>query len=453
MLKPRGAFAGFGEVNSPMDVIEASCARAKQLLEHSGIELISTPVITDDCERRDIKRAISNLKGKDFDFLVVCLAGWIPTHAVIDIINEFKEKPMILWGLSGRYEGGRLVTAAAQAGTSALRKVMEDMGFNFTYVYNLPGKDDGVEKVVRYATAAAAVARLRRARIGMMGYRDMNLYGTLFDGVSLRSRIGPDIEIFEMLEMMQRLESLDKASIDKVVEEQIEAKWKFVNDENREVLQKGAAYYLAIRQKVVERGYEAVSLIDVDGMKKLLGFPPAIIFMLLGQDPGICTVPENDSLGAVTQLMARYLTGQISAYLEFYEFMEESVLLGAPDFVPDEVVDGDIKVMFANFGKISAGAMNVSTVRSGRVSIFRLTAKDGRYAMHMAGGVASVPGKWEEAGWSQPAPQLPSLEIKLDMPVEQFAQNVMSQHYIVTYGDNLAVMKDLCRILGVDVIE
>jgi len=48
---------------------------------------------------------------------------------------------------------------------------------------------------------------------------------------------------------------------------------------------------------VRERGYRAVSLIDVDGMKKLLGFPPAPIFSLLSEDPGVCTVPENDTSG------------------------------------------------------------------------------------------------------------------------------------------------------------
>jgi len=38
--------------------------------------------------------------------------------------------------------------------------------------------------------------------------------------------------------------------------------------------------------------------------------------------------------------MLRSLTGQIAAYLEFYEFMDDRVLMGVPDFVPREVVDG-----------------------------------------------------------------------------------------------------------------
>ena len=39
----------------------------------------------------------------------------------------------------------------------------------------------------------------------MAGYRDMRLYGTLYDGVSLKGRIGPEIEHFELLEIAQLL--------------------------------------------------------------------------------------------------------------------------------------------------------------------------------------------------------------------------------------------------------
>jgi len=196
-----------------------------------------------------------------------------------------------------------------------------------------------------------------------------------------------------------------------------------------------------------------VSLIDVDGMKKLLGLPPAPIFSLLSEDPGVCTVPENDTLGAVTQLMLRSLTGQIAAYLEFYEFMDDRVLLGAPDFVPREVVDGKVTILPSKFGDFGEGLLNVSRVKTGRVTLARLTSSGDRYAMHMATGNAVTPRKWEECGWAPPAPMLPSLEVVLDTPVEAFAQRVMSQHYFIVYGDATAEIAELCRLLGVEVLR
>jgi hypothetical protein len=76
-------------------------------------------------------------------------------------------------------------------------------------------------------------------------------------------------------------------------------------------------------------------------MKKPSGFPPAMIFMLLADREGICTVPENDCLGNVTQVIINALTGQIAAYLEFYEFFTDGVLAGVPDYVPKEIVENE----------------------------------------------------------------------------------------------------------------
>jgi hypothetical protein len=69
----------------------------------------------------------------------------------------------------------------------------------------------------------------------------------------------------------------------------------------------------------------------------------------------------------------------------------------------------------------------------------------------MVKGTGVAPGKWEEAGWTQPAPQLPGLEIFLD-DMDGFTKNVMCQHYIISYGDNTEKIRDLCDIIGIQVI-
>ena len=43
------------------------------------------------------------------------------------------------------------------------------------------------------------------------------------------------------------------------------------------------------------------------------------------------------------------------------------------------------------------------------------------------------------------------LEVELE-DVEDFADKVMCQHYIISYGDNRGLITDLCNILGIEVI-
>ena len=279
----------------------------------------------------------------------------------------------------------------------------------------------------------------------------MNLYGTQADGPSLKRVVGAEIETFEMLELQQRYEKITQEEKQEVINACM-GKWKFLKPAKQESMEMAAGYYLAAKAICQERGYDAISLKDVDGMKKLLGFPPAPIFMLLGDEEGLATIPENDALGNVTQLMVKYLTGQCAAYLEFYEFFENSVLAGVPDYVPAQIVDGDVTVMPAAFGELNEGILNVSRVKPGELTMCRLTYMDGEYYLHIQKGEGKTPPKWEEAGWTQPAPQLPGLEVFLpDVPA--FAENVMCQHYIISYGDNVGLLEDLCRILKIKVIK
>lgn len=449
MLK--AGFVGFGEVNTPIELLDKKCSAALKALEAEGVETVSVFPITDDYEEKDVEKAIAKLKEEEFDFLVVCIAGWIPTHAVVKVTEQFAHKPIVLWGLCGWIEDdGRLVTTADQAGTSALRKTFFDLGYTFKYVYDIIGKKTNSKKVADFGRAAKAAKDLKKARVMMGGYRDMNLYGTLYDGPSLKRVVGPEIETLELLEIKDRYDKITDAEKQEVIDKYM-SKWNFVRPGKKESMEKAAGLYLAVSKLAKERKCDAVSLKDVDGMKKLLGFPPAPVFMLLSDVDGLCTVPENDSLGAVTQLMIKYLTGQCAAYLEFYEYFEDRVLMGVPDYIPAEIVDGDVTVMPAAFGELSEGILNVSKVKTGEITLCRLTSCGDKYYMHMEVGNAITPRKWEEAGWAQPAPQLPGLEILLP-DTEEFVQNVMCQHYIISYGDNTEVIENLCNILNIEIL-
>lgn len=105
-----------------------------------------------------------------------------------------------------------------------------------------------------------------------------------------------------------------------------------------------------------------------------------------------------------------------------------------------------MQVRPTRFGSFSEGVLNVSKVKTGPVTICRLLPQDGGYAIHAVTGTAVAPRAWEEAGWQPPAPQLPSLEIILDTPVEDFAQKVAGQHYILSYGNATKQLKTFCRL-------
>lgn len=443
-------FVCFGEVNTPFERLRLKHDEALSTLMTMNYGLTDAGIVIDDAEYKTADAAVAVLKNAEFDCLILCVAGWIPTHAVIRVTDVFRNVPMILWGLCGWYENGHLVTTADQAGTTAIRPAMEAMGYTFKYVYSVVNKPLPLKKIDAYVSACNARAALRRARVGTMGYRDMLLYGTQYEGNSMRGQLGVEVEPFEMLEMLQNMEQLEQAEVEKGIS-YVKENWLFEKECPEETLEKGVKYALAVGKKIKERGYKAVTLIDVDGMKRLLGFPPAMVFMLLERWYGVLTVPENDVMGAVTQLILKELSGQTVPYLEYYEFFEKSMLIGVPDFIPQPATEGEVRVLPAAFGLLAASLLNVSKVKTGYVTCARLVYVNGIYRMHVYTAEAKTPQAWNECGWDDPAPQLPSLEVFPDScTVEEFAQKVSSQHVIVGYGDLTEELKDFCSLVGIE---
>lgn len=451
-MKNLVGFVCFGEVNTPIERLNLKHDEALCALREKVENVMDGGLVIDDPAYETADAAYARLAGLDLDCLVVCVAGWVPTHAVIRVTDHFRHIPMILWGLCGWKENGRIITTAEQAGTTALRPAFEALDYTFKYVYNIIGKEWPMEKIVSYIAACRAKKNLRSARVGTMGYRDMLLYGTQYEGNSMRGKIGVEVEPYEMLEMVRAIDTLDGDAVADGIAF-VKSNWTFKKPCDDSVIEKGVKYALAITKKIRERGWEAITLIDVDGMKKLEGFPPAMVFMLLEHYCDILTVPENDVMGAVTQLIMKYITGQTVPYMEYYEFFEKSMLIGVPDYVPKSATDGDVTVLPAAFGLLNASLLNVSKVKTGYVTCARLVYLKGKYKLHVYTAEAKNPPAWNEFGWDDPAPQLPSLEVFPDScTVEEFAQNVSSQHVIVAYGNHVEAIRDFCKMMDIELV-
>ena len=445
-------FVCFGEVNTPIERLHMKHDEALAALQARFSDVVDGGLVIDDPAYETADAAYTKLAGLDLECLIVCVAGWVPTHAVVRVTDHFRHIPMLLWGLCGWKENGRIITTAEQAGTTAIRPAFEALGYTFKYVYNIIGKEWPMDKISVFIAACRAKKKLRSARVGTMGYRDMLLYGTQYEGNSMRGQIGVEVEPYEMLEMVRAADALEEAAVNDGVA-YVKSNWVFKKECPDATLEQGVRYALAIAKKIKERGWEAVTLIDVDGMKKLEGFPPAMVFMLLEHYCNVLTVPENDVMGAVTQLIIKYISGQNVAYMEYYEFFENSMLIGVPDYIPKSATKGDVEVLPAAFGLLNTSVLNVSKAKTGYVTCARLVYINGKYKMHVYTGEAKDPPAWNEYGWDDPVPQLPSLEVFPDScTVGEFAQKVSSQHVIVAYGDYTEAIKDFCGIMDIELV-
>lgn len=152
-------------------------------------------------------------------------------------------------------------------------------------------------------------------------------------------------------------------------------------------------------------------------------------------------------------MMLSMLTGQTSTFMENYEFFDNEILVGTCGFLPLDFVDGRVKVQSTNLGDFFVGLSNVSKVRTGIVTFARLYKNGDQYKMFLSKAEAKPPIKWIELGWNEPSPDFPSLLLKLDMSAQEYMERVPGQHIILVYGDHTDQMKDLCKLMEIEVVE
>jgi hypothetical protein len=122
---PQVGFVTFGEINTPFERLQKKHDEALCVLQNMHAEILDAGIVIDDSAYETADAAIAKLRENEFDCLLVCVAGWVPTHAVIRVTDCFRHIPMLLWGLCGWRENGRLISlASAQAVTFTINEMV-----------------------------------------------------------------------------------------------------------------------------------------------------------------------------------------------------------------------------------------------------------------------------------------------------------------------------------------
>ncbi len=429
-----------------IELLKKVAENAKEALASMGIEISAKagPVI----ELSDVDPAVSSLKHKDFDFLTALLPSWAEPPMIVNTLMHFSDRPILLWTLSSLKEKGVLIAPAGAAGMSAVMQPLKTMGFKIKMVFGNPDSDNVRDEIIRYARACEAANRLSSSRIGIFGYADMGSYTAGFDQTSLRSKIGPEVEDYEVHRLLLRAEEVKNEEADKFITEQFHG-WSIDKEVAKGDLRKAVKIYLALKKIIGERRFSAVSMKCVYGLPLYFGITPCIPLALAGAEiPVVC---ECDVLGLVTELILDYVSGQRSVYLEFYDIFDDCVLMGVCGMISQSALEDTPRLYRYAWGKLT-GLMTVGSMRTGKVTLARVASAGDRYIMHVAVGEAEKPRVWHEIGWQLEAPVYPSLEIVFGNKTKEFTEKILAQHYHIIYGDYSRELTELCRILGIEIV-
>jgi len=433
MLKPRLGYGitfhpnEEGTENAPYLFEKGSAA-----LKHLGCELICATEFIQDA--KTAFAAAKKFKESDVDVLCLLQCSWTSDDIIVDMLDEV-DAPIITWAVPG-------INTGSLCSCQQLNSVLKDLNKKYKFVYGNVEDTTTHRKIRKYALAAALKKRLRRVRLGLVGYRIAGMTEVTFDEHELKSLFGPRVVHLGIDEL--------KTSANQTSDEQAQKIWDSVK--------KSVGAVKSKEQEGILSTKIYLALKDFVKVNNLAGFTVECYPNLMGQvclahsllsEEGIVTACEGDVNSALAMLMLYWLTGEPvhnTDLLAVYKEDNSAVLshCGSGGFsLAQNVAD----ITLASVRLAGEGVCVLFPAKPGPITMVNIVGRKGTYRLSVIEG--------EAVETEMVFPGNP-IRVRFPLPIadvlERIAEEGIGHHWMVGYGHVREELVEFCKLVGVKCI-
>ena len=220
-----------------------------------GIYQIKQPVIDSVSAEKAGKELLKN----EVEGVILFLGTWMECSVAMSVVREIEHLPMCLWGFPMFMENGKLSSTGSYVSFAMFKGTMDRVGYKYKAVLGLPDDACVLEEVRCFSIAASCAERLKRTRIGLVGYTSMSIYPGTFDHVFLRVKIGPEVEQIDSYSLINEAEKLDEAECYDVIN-YLEGIANIRDDVTKDDLFKVSKLYTALKKLTLKRNLKGINV-------------------------------------------------------------------------------------------------------------------------------------------------------------------------------------------------
>ena len=393
-----------------------------------GVEVVEADEVVRD--GKSALRAAQKFKKNEVGLLCLVEATWSSDYLVLDILEEV-DVPIITWALPG-------INTGSLCGTQQLDCVLKELRKTYKFVYGDVEEENVYQKIKRYARAVSLRNHLRKARLGLVGYRIPGMTEVTFDEYELKSLFGPRIVHLGIDKFREWLSKVSHKEAEPIWAK-VKARMGKVSVNEEDGLRSAKAY-LALKEFVQEKELAGLA---VECYPDLMG-EVCLAYSLLAEE-GIVAACEGDVNSLLAMLMLYLLTGKPihnTDLLAVYEEDNSAVFshCGSGDFsLAEHSSDISLKpVRLAN-----KGVCVLFPGKPGKVTMVNLVGRKGTYRMCVVGGEA-VKTEMVFAG----NPVRVRLPVNTQELLKIIAREGFGHHWMIGYGDVKEELAEFCALTG-----
>ncbi len=439
-------FLPFGYPGYPQKQLAEHIAKSEAWLKEIGVDMVAAPnvIVLDDCEA-----AIETAKKDVWDAVIVLIASWIEAPNALKVLSAagLEQTPMLLWSHDNYFDPKEKATISfgCIASAGVMRETFEEFGYKFCFVVGNPGDEVLAKKITDFVAAAATVRKLKDARLGMLGYVSMGMYTGLGDHVKVKKTFGTEIVHIDQYSLIARL---NEAPVDAVEAEKqaLKEQWDVAASISNQLLDKNASVYLRLKQLVKEHQLDALTAKCQYEMSIDWGFTPCVALSLLGANmPVSC---EGDIYLLLSQMILDGIAGQTTTYGDVLAFLPDGVICAACGFAPKSFLAAS-RPKIDKHTALYSGLLITTPFKRQDVTVIRLANDKRGFKMHLIEGHVEEMKDFHEID----CPAYAGSVIKFDnKSVEDFQQEIMSQHYAIVPGKHGNAIRDFCKLMDIRIV-
>lgn len=278
-------------------------------LSRMDVELVHGPGLT--VTEEDAEALAERFHAERVDVILVQY-GTFALGTLIPIFADRLTAPIVLWGVPEPTLNGPKLRSNSFCGLNMNAHTLMRLGRKYDYIFC--GPDEAPAALASTFRVIHCLQRLRRVRLGLVGYRVPGFYTSTFDEMGLRRLLGVEVHHVTLAELFDAARAVDPAR------RQAEAA----------AIRATAASCEVTADELDKAGGLMVAFRDIAARDRLTGFavkcwpeftahygimPCSTISRL--NDQGLLTACEGDIYGTVSMLMANFLSGRHAMFADF----------------------------------------------------------------------------------------------------------------------------------------
>ncbi len=361
-------------------------------------------------------------------------------------LSQVWTDPIVLWATPERPGDGK-VSSCSLVGQHLWGSMLRQANHPFELVYGDPDDAATRASLVQALNLARTAARLRNAKIGVIGTYAPGFIDLAADPFLLRRSLGLQFHALSLPQFIDRVKGLDEAAVRNDVDavRKLGLKLKDVTEED---LAMNSRCYLAMRQLMQEESLAGLCIQCWPELPEMIGQWPYLAIARLTSE-GLAVAMEGDVDGAIAELMGNSL-GLGNAFLtDWLEHDDKTVFLWHPGMAPLDMcyaAGGENGPCLAKHFNIVKPLVVDGELKSGQlVTIARLWRCDNEYRMTAFEG-RSIPTRRKLTG------NTTLVEVENGGLIRRFDDLVhegMPHHVLMYYGHCADAHRRLARMLGI----